>query len=77
MKLLVTFTKGVQIMTVKEKRSIEKQQNELMQERDNYERMQTEHSDDAEFYRYCQNNMDRLDEEAERLRRVLEVGCCE
>ena len=77
MRLLVTFTKGVQIMTVKEKRRIEKQQNELMQDRDNYERMQTEHSDDTEFYRYCQNNMDRLDEEAERLRRVLEVGCCE
>ena len=77
MKVLVTFTKGVQIMTVKEKRRIKKQQKELMQERDDFECMQTKHSDDTEFYRYCQNNMDRLDEEADRLRRVLKVGCCE
>ena len=62
MKVLVTFTKGVQIMTVKEKRRIKKQQKVLMQERDIFERMQTEHSDDTE---------------AERLRRVLEVRCSE
>lgn len=64
-------------MTVKEKRRLKKQQKELMQRRDIYEHIQTEHSDDMEFYRYCQKIMDRLDEEAERLRRVLEVGCCQ
>lgn len=59
-------------MTVREKRRLKKQQKELTQMRYIYERIQTEHSDDTVFCRYCQNNMDRLDEEAEKIRCVLE-----
>lgn len=49
----------------------------LMHERDLWEKMQTVHSNDEIFYEYCQHNMDRLDEEAERLRIGLEMGCYE
>lgn len=49
----------------------------LMHERDLWEKMQTVHSNDEIFYKYCQHNMDRLDEEAERLRIGLEMGCYE
>lgn len=62
------------IMTTK-KRALIKKQKSLMQERAMFEYMQTEHGDDAEFCRYCQHNMDRLDEEAERIRIDLEMGC--
>lgn len=48
----------------------------LMRERDFWEKMQTVHSNDESFYKYCQHNMDKLDEEAERLRIGLEMGCC-
>lgn len=49
----------------------------LMHERDLWEKMQTVHSNDESFYKYCQRNMDKLDEEAERLRIGLEMGCYE
>lgn len=47
----------------------------LMQEYDFWEKMQTVHSNDESFYKYAQHNMDRLDEEAERLCIDLETGC--
>ena len=58
------------------KKALIKKQKSLMQEWAMFEKMQTEHSSDAEFYTYCQHNMDRLDEEAERIRMELEAGCC-
>lgn len=42
-----------------------------------YEQLQTEHSDDEYFYRCTQKEMDAIDEEAEQIRHVLEMGCCE
>ena len=57
------------------KKALIKRQKSLMQERAIFENMQTEHSSGAEFYTYCQHNMDRLDEEAERIRMDLEAGC--
>lgn len=55
---------------------MEKQES-LVQEYAMYKNMQTEHSEDTDFYRYCQHNMDRLDEEAEQIRFELEMGCCD
>ena len=48
-----------------------------MKRREIYERLQTEHSDDEYFYRCTQKEMDAIDEEAEQIRHVLEMGCCE
>ena len=48
-----------------------------MQKREIYEHLQTEHSDDEYFYRCTQKEMDALDEQAEQIRHVLEMGCCE
>ena len=50
-------------------------QEELMKERDAWERMQTDYSTDNAFYKYCEWKMNRLDEEAEELRLLLERGC--
>lgn len=49
-----------------------KQQKALMQKREIYERLQTEHSDDEYFYRCTQKEMDALDEQAEHIRGILE-----
>ena len=57
------------------KKALIKRQKSIMQERDLFKNMQTEHGDDAEFYRYCQHNMDRLEGEADRIRIDLEMGC--
>ena len=51
---------------------LKKQQNSLMQEREIYERLQAEHSADEYFYRYIQAKLDNLNEQAERIRGVLE-----
>ena len=48
---------------------------ELMQERTFWEQMQTDYSHDAEFYKFCEWKMQRLDEEAEKLRYLQEKGC--
>lgn len=36
------------------------------------EQLQTEHGQDEYFYKYTQREMDAMDEEAERLRGILE-----
>lgn len=54
------------------KHNLRKQQKALMRERAVYERLQTEYSGDAEFYRYIQARMDKLDDETETIRAVLE-----
>ena len=51
---------------------VKKQQKEWMRIRDIYEQLQTEHSEDECFYRYMQNRMDDLDEQAGHIRGVLE-----
>ena len=43
-----------------------------MQERDIYERLQTEHSEDVYFYEYAQCKIDSLNEECERIRCTLD-----
>lgn len=64
-------------MTVKAKQALIKRQAELMQEYGQWEAMQTDFSYDEDFYRFCQWKMELLDEEAEQIRHVLEMGCCE
>ena len=48
-----------------------------MKEHDLWEQMQTDFSYDEDFYNFCQWKMQLLDEEAEQIRHVLEMGCCE
>ena len=59
-------------MNVLKRYRLKKQQRKLMQKRDIYERLQTEHSGDEYFYKYAQREMDALDEKAEYIRGILE-----
>lgn len=59
-------------MNILKRCRLKKQQRELIQKRDIYERLQTEHSDDEYFYKYAQSEMDALDEKADRIRGILE-----
>lgn len=63
-------------MNILKKYQLKKQQRALMQRRDMYERLQTEHSDDEYFYKYTQREMDALDEKAEYIRGLLEGRWC-
>lgn len=65
------------IMTVKARCKLIKQQKKLMQERKAWEQIQTDYSYDEDFYKFCEWKMNLLDEEAEQIRYVLEMGCCE
>ncbi|MBD5495433.1 MAG: hypothetical protein HDR12_14000 [Lachnospiraceae bacterium] len=62
-------------MTVKAKQALKKRQAELMQEYHQWEVMQTDFSFDEDFNYFCQWKMQLLDEEAEQIRCVLEMGC--
>ena len=64
-------------MKIFKKYRLKKQQKALMRKYAIYEQLQTEHSGDEYFYRYAQKEMDAIDEEAEQIRHVLEMGCCE
>lgn len=59
-------------MNILKRYQLKKQQRTLMQKRDIYERLQTEHSEDDYFYKYAQREMDTIDEEVERIRGILE-----
>lgn len=59
-------------MNISKRCQLKKQQRALMQKRDIYERLQTEHNDDEHFQKYIQHEMDALDEEAEIIRGILE-----
>lgn len=59
-------------MTVKVEQTLLNRQEELMQERDLWEDMQGDYSNDMDFRRFCQWKMDTLDGEAERIRGILE-----
>lgn len=59
-------------MNILKRHRLKKQQNALMQKRDIYEQLQTEHSEDEYFYKYTQCEMDALDEQAEHIRGILE-----
>ena len=64
-------------MNILKKYRLKKQQKALMRRYAILEQLQTEHSGDEYFYRYAQKEMDAIDEEAEQIRHVLEMGCCE
>lgn len=64
-------------MTVKARQILTKRQAELLFDRGLWESMQTDFSYDEDFYKFCQWKMNLFDEEAEQIRRVLEMGCCE
>ena len=59
-------------MNILKRYRLRKKQKALMQKREIYENLQTEHSDDEYFYRCTQKEMDALDEQAEHIRGVLE-----
>lgn len=59
-------------MNILNRYRLKKQRKELMQKRDIYEQLQTEHSGDEYFYRCTQKEMDALDEQAEYIRGILE-----
>lgn len=59
-------------MNLLKKCRLKSEQKALMRERGIYERLQTEHSEDAHFYHYMQAKLDNLDEQAEHIRGVLE-----
>lgn len=59
-------------MNILKRYRLKKQQGALMQKRDMYERLQTEHSGDKYFYEYTQREMDALDGQAEHIRGLLE-----
>ena len=64
-------------MNILKRYRLKKQQKALMRKYAIYEQLQTEHSGDEYFYRCTQKEMDAIDEEAEQIRHVLEMGCCE
>ncbi len=64
-------------MNILKRYRLKKQQKELVRRYAILEQLQTEHSGDEYFYRYAQKEMDAIDEEAEQIRYVLEMGCCE
>ena len=64
-------------MNILKRYRLKKQQKELVRRYVILEQLQTEHSGDEYFYRYAQKEMDAIDEEAEQIRHVLEMGCCE
>ena len=64
-------------MTEQTRQELIEKQNSIVKGGEMFESMQTKHSNDEEFYHYCQLNMDRLDEEAEQIRITLEMGCCD
>ena len=59
-------------MNILKRYRLRKQQKALMQKREVYEHLQTEHSENEYFYYYTQKEMDALDEQAEHLREILE-----
>lgn len=59
-------------MNILKRYRLRKKQKALMQKREIYEHLQTEHSDDEYFYRYAQKEMDAIDEEAEHIWGILE-----
>lgn len=59
-------------MNIFKRYRLKKQQKALMQKREIYERLQTEHNTNEYCYRYIQRKMDALDEQAERIRGILE-----
>lgn len=63
--------------TSKSRQELANRQIELMLEHRSWESMQTDCSYDVDFYKFCQWKMDLLDEEAEQIRHVLEMGCVE
>ena len=48
---------------------------ELMRERSLWEQIQTDYSHDEDLYKFCECKMQRLDEEAEKLRYLQEKEC--
>ena len=59
-------------MSILKRYRLKKQQVELMQKHDLYERLQTERGDDEYFQKYTQREMDALDEQAEHVRGIIE-----
>lgn len=59
-------------MNIIKRYRLKKQQKELMQIRNVYERLQTDRNRDEYFCRYAQDMMDNLEEQAEHIRGVLE-----
>lgn len=59
-------------MTKTEKKALEQKQEILMHRYKKYEVMQCDFSYDPDFYNYAEEQMQQLDDEAERIRGFLE-----
>lgn len=64
-------------MTVKARYRLIEHQIKLAQDLDLWKQMQTDFSYDEDFYKFCEWKIHMLDEEAEQIRYVIEMGCCE
>lgn len=64
-------------MTDEAKQALIERQVALIQEYEQWESIQRDYSYDNEFYGFCQWKMNLLDEEAEQIRRALEMDSCE
>ena len=59
-------------MTKAEKKALEQKQKILMRRYKKYEAMQRDFSYDTDFYSYAESQMQRLNDEAEHIRGLLE-----
>lgn len=59
-------------MTKAEKKALEQKQEILMRRYNEYEAMQRDFSFDPDFYSYAERQMQRLDDEAEYIRGLIE-----
>ena len=62
------------LMNVKRRRDLKEQQNNLMRTRKEIERIQRNHSDDEIIYKTCERLMNKLNDDADKIRRELEQG---
>lgn len=64
-------------MTIKANRILLERQASIEVECIHWKTMQTDYSYDLDFYRFCDWKINSLNEEAEQIRYVLEMGYCE
>lgn len=64
-------------MTDEARKELMKQQKALSREWEFWEELQTEFSNDIDFFRFCEWKKQLIDEEAEQIRYVFEVGWAE
>lgn len=64
-------------MTIKANRILLERQASIEVECIHWKTMQTDYSYDLDFYQFCEQKIHLLNEEAEKIRYMLETGYCE